>query len=116
MNAEVRKLADGKVSVVAVEGEIDFSVLPQMREAIEEAHGFGLGQLLIDLTNVTFIASDGLGLLIEAHRRAEDEGNRLDLVHPQPHILGILRKTQLTKLFHVYESIEEAIEDDCREA
>jgi len=113
MNAEVKKLADGKVGVVAVEGEIDFSVLPRMREAIEEAHGFDPKCLLIDLTNVTFIASDGLGLFIEAHRQADSEGRKFDLVHPQPHILGMLRKTQLTKLFHVYESIDAAIEADC---
>jgi len=112
MNTQVRQLADGKVGVVAVEGEIDFSVLPQMREALDEANAFEPTSLLVDLTNVTFIASDGLGVLIEAHRRADDVGRKFDLVHPQPHILGILRQTQLTKLFRVFESIDDAMADD----
>jgi len=109
MNAQVKQLADGKVGLVAIEGEIDFSVLPEMRKALDEANAFGPSCLLVDLTNVSFIASDGLGVLIEAHRKADEGGQRFDLIHPQPHILGILRKTQLTKLFHVYESVDDAL-------
>jgi len=113
MNAEVSQLADGKVGVVSVEGEIDFSVLPRMREVLDEAHALDPSCVLVDLTRVTFIASDGLGVLIEAHRRADEEGRKFDLVHPQPHILGMLRKTQLTKLFRVFETVEDAIAADC---
>ena len=110
MNAQVKTLADGKVGLVALEGEIDFSVLSDVRKAIDEASVSNPSWLLVDLSEVSFIASDGLGVLIEAHRKADDDGRKLDLIHPQPHIFGMLRKTQLTKLFQVYENVDQALE------
>ncbi len=109
MKPRVTTVADGKVGLVTLEGEIDFSVVPEMREAIDEAVASGPERLLIDLSAVLFIASDGLGVLIEAQRSADASGRKLDLIKPQGHILDILKTTQLTKLFHIHENIDEAI-------
>jgi anti-sigma B factor antagonist len=109
MNAQVKTLVKDKVAVVSFEGDIDFSVLVEMHKAIDEALASKLPWVLVDLSAVTFIASDGLGVLIEAHRKTSGEGRKIDLIHPQPHILGMLRKTQLTRLFHVYETVEAAL-------
>lgn len=109
MNAQVRTLVREKAAVVSFDGEIDFSVLPEVQKAIHEALATELPWILVDLSEVTFIASDGLGVLIEAHRKAIGEARRFDLIHPQPHILGMLRKTQLTRLFHVYETVDAAL-------
>ncbi|HUW56589.1 MAG TPA: STAS domain-containing protein [Planctomycetota bacterium] len=111
MNAEVKALAGGKVGLVCLEGEIDFSVLPDMRTALDQAVASKPLSLLVDLSGVTFIASDGLGVLIEAQRKADDDGRKFDLVHPQPHILGMLRKTQLTRLFKIFGSVDDALAD-----
>jgi anti-sigma B factor antagonist len=109
MNARVRTLAEGQIGVVAIAGEIDFSVVADVRKAIEQATASSPACLLIDLSDVSFIASDGLGLLVEAKRKADTDGRKFELIHPQPHILGILRKTQLTRLFHIHESIDDAM-------
>jgi anti-sigma B factor antagonist len=65
--------------------------------------------VLVDLSEVSFIASDGLGALIQAHTDAEEAGKAFELIHPQPHIVGLLRKTQLTRLFKIYPSVDEAL-------
>ena len=65
--------------------------------------------VFVDLSEVTFIASDGLGVLIMSHTEARDAGKVFDLIHPQPHIVGLLRKTQLTRLFKIYPSVDEAL-------
>ena len=65
--------------------------------------------VLVDLSLVTFIASDGLGVLIDVQRKAESDGRTFDLVHPQPHILGMLRKTQLTRLFKIFDTVDDAL-------
>lgn len=109
MNASVSRIANGTVGVVAISGEIDFSVVPEVRKALEEAFEGKCACVLVDLSGVSFIASDGLGALIEAQRRAQADGRKLHLVHPQPHILELLRKTQLTRLFQIHESIDEAV-------
>ena len=111
MNAKVTRLADGQVGVVTIAGEIDFSVLPDVRQAFVEALGGGSPCLVVDLSDVSFIASDGLGVLIEAQHQADAAGRTLQLVHPQPHILGLLRKTQLTRLFHIHETLDDALKN-----
>ena len=113
MKTEVKTIADGKANVVSLEGEIDFSVLGDLRQAIEEAAASKPPCLLVDLSAVSFIASDGLGVLIEANRQADSEGRKLELIHPQPHILGMFRKTQLIKLFRIHESVDEALNSAC---
>ena len=110
MKTALQTLADGKIGVITLEGDVDFSVLADMRGVIEQAWTLGPSCLLVDLSEVTFVASDGLGVLIEAQRKAEAQGRRLDLVHPQQHILNILEKTQLTHLFHIYDSVQDALE------
>ena len=109
MNAQVSTLAEGQVGVVSIRGEIDFSVVGDVRKAIEQAVRTKPLWLLIDLTDVSFIASDGLGALVEAKRNSDSDGRKFELVHPQPHILGLLRKTQLTRLFHIHESVDAAL-------
>ncbi len=109
MNARVSTLADGQVSVVSISGEIDFSVVADVRRAFDEALSRGPSCLLIDLTDVSFIASDGLGVLIETQRKVDADGRKLRLIHPQPHILGLLRKTQLTRLFTIHDSVDDAL-------
>lgn len=113
MNAEVKTIAEGRVRLVSFEGEMDFSVLGEVRDAIEKGFATKPCCLLVDLSEVPFIASDGLGVLIEAQRKADSDGRRLELVHPQPHILGLLRKTQLTRLFEVHESVDDALQSFC---
>ena len=109
MNAKVSTLSDGRVGVVAFAGEIDFSVIPDVRRAFDQAVAAAPKCLIVDLSDVTFIASDGLGVLIETQRQADADGRKLQLVHPQPHILGLFRKTQLTRLFQIRESLDEAL-------
>lgn len=109
MNARVSTLAEGRVGVVSIDGEIDFNVVADVRRAFDEALSGSPSCLLIDLTEVSFIASDGLGVLIETQRKADADGRKLQLIHPQPHILGLLRKTQLTRLFQIRETLDEAL-------
>ncbi|KPJ56035.1 MAG: hypothetical protein AMS16_03130 [Planctomycetes bacterium DG_58] len=109
MEVEVKTLAEGKVGLVAFAGEIDFSVLGDMRTALDQALAESSSSLLVDLSSVTFIASDGLGVLIDSQRKAEENARTFDLIHPQPHILGMLRKTQLTRLFKIFETVDDAL-------
>ena len=109
MKPQVTMVGDGKAGLVTLEGEIDFSIVPEMREAIDEAIASGPERLLIDLSAVLFIASDGLGVLIVALRNADAAGRKMDLIKPQGHILDLLKTTQLTKLFHIHDNVDEAI-------
>jgi anti-sigma B factor antagonist len=77
---EIREHADGETHVLWVEGELDLSTIPELTRRIDaELGGRSEEALTIDLSDVTFMDSSGLRLLIELDKRARDEGWKLAL-------------------------------------
>jgi anti-anti-sigma factor len=66
-----RELRDGALVVVA-SGEIDLWSVDSVRSAL--THGGDAAAVLLDLREVTFMDSSGLGLVVSEYRRARDEG------------------------------------------
>ena len=53
--------------------------------------------------------STGLGILIWAHRIAQERGVKLSLAHLSDKVRSVLQITRLNSVFEIHESIEEAI-------
>jgi anti-sigma B factor antagonist len=63
--------ADGRTTIIAVAGEIDIAVADQLRRAVAQAVARAEGnRLVVDLAQVPFIDSTGLGTLVMARRLA----------------------------------------------
>jgi anti-anti-sigma factor len=60
----IRTSREGSTATVAAEGEIDLSTVDELRSAVTAAAD-GVDNLLLDLTEVEFIDSAGLGGLLE---------------------------------------------------
>lgn len=65
--------AEGDVVVVVVEGEHDIYTAPTLRERLDEALS-RTGGVVVDLTAATFVDSSILGVLLDARRRAQEQG------------------------------------------
>lgn len=65
---------------------------------------------LLELNNVTFIDSTGVGLLIRLQKKARITGRQLILVAPQLPVLSALRLMRLQDFFTITRTIEEAYE------
>ena len=94
--------------VLFVYGEIDVMSAPRLHEALEELIGEAPGTLLVDLANVTFIDSTGLGTLVVAHRHLEERGGTLRLVSVPSSVVQLLEVTGLVNRFHLYPDMEAA--------
>ncbi len=81
------KLADG--TRVSVAGEIDVSNAPELRTAIDKALE-GASSLEVDLSQVPYIDSTGIGVLVGAAHRATELGVSLSVAHPQPNVARVL--------------------------
>src|ERR1700759_1826725 len=66
--------------VVAAAGEGDLATPEDLAVGVRAAFRPRLGAVVIDLTEVHFLASAGLTVLIEAERAAEETGQRLRVV------------------------------------
>jgi len=99
----------GGVEVVDVEGEIDIYTAPRLRELLIDLAGQGNCQLIVNLDKVGFLDSTGLGVLVGGLKRVRPHDGSLDLVCTQERILKIFKITGLTKVFGIYQTVDQAI-------
>jgi anti-sigma B factor antagonist len=75
---------------VALHGEVDVLTVDQVRVALTEALADRPRDIVVDLAELTFIDSTGLGALIFGFQRARDAGVRYRLAHPSRTVRQIL--------------------------
>jgi anti-sigma B factor antagonist len=97
------------IEVVNVEGEIDIYTAPRLRELLIDLVGKGSYQLIVNLDKVGFLDSTGLGVLVGGLKRVRPHDGSLDLVCTQEQILKIFKITGLTKVFGIYQTVDQAI-------
>lgn len=90
MALEVTNLVaeDGTITVVPA-GDVDVSCASELREAINAALEAGDAELVVDLAQVPYIDSTGIGVLVGAAHRALDDGRRLRVVNPQRNVARV---------------------------
>ena len=97
------------IEVVDVEGEIDISTAPRLRELLIDLVSQSSYQLIVNLDKVGFLDSSGLGVLVGGLNRVRAHGGSLDLVCTRERILKIFKITGLTKVFGIDETVDQAI-------
>jgi anti-sigma B factor antagonist len=70
-------------AVIEVRGELDLATADSVREAIRVTDESEIGRVVVDLSEVTFLDSTGLGMLLEARARDRELADRLRFVAPQ---------------------------------
>jgi len=100
--------ADGK-TIVAVGGEIDVYTAPKLRDKITELVAAGAYDLVVDMEQVEFLDSTGLGVLVGGLKKVRAHSGSLQLVCNQERLLKIFRITGLAKVFTIHDSADEAL-------
>jgi anti-sigma B factor antagonist len=82
--AEIDACREGESMTVAVAGEIDASTAGELDAAIREAEQTEISRIVVDLSDLSFIDSTALEVLLRASIRHRQNGNRLSFV-PSTH-------------------------------
>jgi anti-sigma B factor antagonist len=70
--------------------------------------------VIVDLTQLEFLDSTGLGALIGAHRRAAEHGGSLRLIVREGPIFRLLTITGLIRVLAVYHTVDDALKNQAR--
>ena len=81
--------------VIALEGELDLAGCPDLHLALSEAERTRARRIILDLEELTYIDSNGLEALVDAHRRSVRNGSQLQLTRGNGHPAEMLRLTAL---------------------
>jgi anti-sigma B factor antagonist len=94
--------------VVAASGELDLVAAPALRELLEQLAELGQVELIVDLSEVTFVDSTTIGVLTGRLRSLRAAGGSMTLVCSHSHVLRTIEVAGVRRYFDVYATLSEA--------
>lgn len=96
-------------SVLQIGGEIDVATAPKLRERLLAMVSEQRYRIVVDLEEVDFIDSTGLGVLIGARKRVGIQDGEMRLVCTDARIVKVFEITGLDRVFDIRESVTDAV-------
>jgi anti-sigma B factor antagonist len=109
VEVSVSREAADDVPVVAVSGEVDVYSAPELKESLTKLFDSGAKSVVVDLSDVAFLDSTGLGALVEARAATNDAGGALAIVCNHERILKLFTITGLDGVFSIHSSVDDAL-------
>jgi anti-sigma B factor antagonist len=106
---EVDDAGLGDAPGVAVHGEVDINGVETLEATLEQAIIESAGAFVIDLTDVGFLDSSGLAVLMRARALLGREDRALAVVCPPGAAKRAIEISGCAELFNIYRSREEAV-------
>lgn len=104
---------EGGATIVRPSGDrLDIEVASDFRAMLLSLIEQGHRRLVIDLMDVGFIDSSGLGALVSALKtlKRSDHGGDVRLARVQPPVVSLLEIIRLNRVFVTYPTVEQAVE------
>jgi anti-sigma B factor antagonist len=98
------------VWVIALTGEIDLYTAPEFKQQLIDVIAQGAKQVVVDLTETTFIDSTTLGVLVGGVKRLRPNDGQLSIVCSDRNITKIFEITGLNRVFTIHADRTEALE------
>jgi anti-anti-sigma factor len=105
----------GHVRVVELflPGDLDSSEFDRLNESLadlfNDPEGEQGGRWVLDLTHVAYLASSGLGLLVNIRQRVKNAGGALALCQMSPRLHQIFKTCSLERLFTITRTRDDAV-------
>ncbi len=100
---------DDTTHLIAVRGEVHVSTAPEFSERLNEAIATGKTGVVIDMSDVEFIDSTGLSVLLNALRRVTRQQGSLTLAVSNPTVLRLFEITRLDSTFDIAPDRDAAV-------
>ncbi len=110
MSIQYQKQTRNNVAILKIlEKDLNQEKAPELKELLFNQLAEGSMNIILDLAEVKDVDSSGLGSFLFGKRQANARGGDLLLVHVNDKIQSLIRIAQLTRVFRVFGSVEEAI-------
>lgn len=107
MNLSSQEMAE--ICVISVnEPRIDAAIAIQFKDRMREKTEATSARIVLDLGQVDFIDSSGLGAIVAAMKQL-GPGRRLDLAALNPNVDKVFRLTRMDSVFKIFDTVEDAI-------
>ena len=108
MKASTRQMGD--VTIVDLTGQIKLGEGSSiLRDTVKDLLGKGRKKILLNLGDINYIDSSGIGELVSAFTSVRNQGGELKLLHLTKKVHDLLQITKLYTVFHVLDDEAAAV-------
>jgi anti-sigma B factor antagonist len=100
---------NASVDLIKVSGNLDAHTFEIFDEALNDLFSRRRYRLVVDMTDVAYVSSAGVGVFIAAANEAESNGGRVVLLNPSPAVKETLEVLGLAETFVVAPDLQTAL-------
>ena len=105
LKIDIERIADKGVEALCVHGPLDRSTVEEFTETLQEVFDRNIFKVVLDLSDVDYISSAGIGALVAALMNAQQNHGDIVLIHPKPKVLELFG---LVEMFHFAADVASA--------
>lgn len=106
---EIATNQSGNLTVLSLSGRLDLTAGMALKETVMKSLENGSGKIHLNLDKVDFINDSGLGAMVSAMKEIRIRHGRMTLSNLAVYVNEIFEITQLTHIFEIFPTQEEAI-------
>ena len=95
--------------ITEISGELDHHSAAKIRAEIDAAISEEAKNIILDLTNLTFMDSSGIGMIMGRYKKIQSFGGKLVIVSPKPQVKRILEISGLFNIITIESSVNKAL-------
>jgi anti-anti-sigma factor len=106
---EISKSVEDNIMVLEIKGEVDAYTSQNLNKTLADVLGDGYHQIVVEVSQMTFISSAGIRALLYAQREAVQLGGEVRLVGPTDQVRRIFEIAGFFELFQITDDLEESV-------
>jgi anti-sigma B factor antagonist len=108
LDIELRSL--GQVKLIKLRGRLNLGdAVDRLRETLDDLIASGDTRILLELSEVPWIDSSGIGLLVKSLTSAKQRGGSMKLLNPSKFTVQTLKMIALLDVFEIFLDQQEAV-------
>ena len=93
-----------KTNMVSIRGEIDIYSIEKFRDTIEEKIKTQASEIILDCSELSYMDSTGMGVLIELRNKTKELGQKIIMMNPRPIIRKLLALMGVDKIIEIVDN------------
>jgi anti-sigma B factor antagonist len=109
MSLTIEQITREDVVILTLGGRLSFRESDDVFDRVRALGAAGHSKVVLDLRNVSYVDSTGLGAIVGGYTSLTKLGGTLKLVNPNQRTVELLLMTQLNTLFEVFDDVQNAV-------
>lgn len=102
--------SEGNVTIVALNGNFDISASQRYDDQLTSLINDGAKQVILDFSEVAFVASTGLRMILKTAQRLKDESGQLRICGVNDTVMEVFKMTGFDTILVIFNTREEALD------